>query len=323
MRRHPLLAILTLCVGLVASRPAVQAQFAVLQLRPVAAVTRHLEEGPLRYPRGVAWNRRTNEVWVADTGNHMIGAFTPDGTPLFATNGGGTLREPRRIAFAPDGTIWVLDNDSSRVARLDWRGNPLPSPVLEGLPEKPVIGAIAFAPSGDLVLGENSEGQVHVYDQSLKRRFEFGSKGTEEEQFTAIMGIAASNDWIVVVDATAKPVQLYNRRGEFQRGWGAHEMGRENFSLPQDVALDSKGHVVVIDTLRHEIKFFDLQGMFLDRFGGMGSAPGQVTYPTGVAADASGHLYVAEQGNQRVQVFAIEEVPSPQLNQKPGSSGSR
>jgi len=84
-------------------------------------------------------------------------------------------------------------------------------------------------------------------------------------------------------------------------------MGAQNFSLPEGIALDSKGHVIVVDALRHEIKFFDREGNFLDRFGGLGPRPGQVAFPADVAVDAADRIYVAEKGNNRVQVFVEVE----------------
>lgn len=305
--RHGRLLLVALSVGLLLHVPPASAE-KVLRLRPLAVATRHLEEGPLRQPRGVALDRKSGEIWVADSRNHLLGAFTPEGTPLFCTNGGGTMREPTQVAVDGEGGLWVLDLDRSRIVRLDWRGSPLPGPALDGLPERPVIGAIAFDENGGLYLGENAEGRIHVFDRSLRPRFQFGSRGTDDGQFQAISGIAVAGDWIGVVDARARPVQLFNRRGEFERAWGAHDIGRENFSLPEGIAFDSKGHVIVVDALRHEIKFFDLQGKFLGRFGGFGFGPGQVAHPTDVAVDASDRLYVVEKGNGRVQVFAIEEV---------------
>lgn len=318
-RRHP--ASLMLAALLAAGTLPVAAEKATV-LRPLAAATRHLEEGFLARPKGLAYDAGADEVWVADTSNNLVGAFNPEGTPLFATNGGGTIVEPSRIAVAPDGGLWVLGIDSTRIVRLDWRGNPLPTPVLEGLPEEPVLGAIEFDEQGNLYVGENVEGRIHVFDTGLRPRFRFGSRGTEEGQFSSIADIAVTEKWIAVVDAIAKPVQLFNRRGEFERAWGDHALGAENFSLPQGIAIDDEEHVIVVDALRHEIKLFDIKGRFLGRFGGRGFGPGQVRFPSDVAVDPSGRLYVAERGNARIQVFAIEEIDVPDRS-SPGRSRPR
>jgi DNA-binding beta-propeller fold protein YncE len=271
-------------------------------IRPVVLFSEHLYEGAFESPMGICFDSRTSEVWVADAKNNLIGAFTTDGVPLF-TFRGEELREPSKIAVDPKGRVYVLDNDRSRIKTFSYRGEPLGDAVLPGLPAKPSFGAIAIDPDGNLYVGENETCQVRVYAADGKARARFGECGIDPGQFQAITGIAVTKDSIVVTDAQAVSVQIFDRRGTFVRGFGKHDMGVQNFSLPQSVAVDSLGRVIAIDTLRHEIKFFDSQGNFLTRFGGLGWRLGQVAYPTGIAIDSSDRLYVVEKGNARVQVF--------------------
>lgn len=280
-------------------------------IRPLGLITSHLEEGPLAEPRGVALDLTREEVWVVDTRGGRLGVFTSDGVPIFATSPSDRLREPHRVAVDSAGRLLVLDNDRTAINVLDYRGEWIGTLDLPGLPAEPSIGAIAVDRSGRLYVGENGEGRVHVFSPELKTLARFGSRGTEEGQFQSIAGIAADDEAIFVVDHQVTPVQVFDRRGTFLRGWGRHDMGAQNFSLPQAVALDSKGHVVVVDALRHEIKFFDREGRFLDRFGGYGGRPGNVAFPADVAIDGADRLYVAERGNGRVQVFEIVDAPAP------------
>ena len=113
---------------------------------------------------------------------------------------------------------------------------------------------------------------------------------------------------------------------EVLRGFGAHEMGAENFSLPAGVAIDAKGRIVVVDTLRHEIKLFQQDGKFVGRYGGMGSAPGNVAYPSDVAVDREGRLVVSESVGNRVQLMrenAIGEEPGPEASPTRGGGRER
>jgi len=255
---------------------------------------------------GVSVDAKSGEVWVADTRNNLVGVFTPDGAPLF-TFGSDDLHEPIRVVTDANGRVYVLDNDRQRIKTFSYRGDPLGDLVLPGVGERPIFGTIAFDVDGNFYVGENESCQVLVYGPDFKPRQRFGSCGAEEGQFQAITGIAVDKDRIVVTDAQVLAVQVFDKHGEFVRGWGRHDMGIQNFSLPASVALDASGHVVVIDTLRHEIKFFDGEGNFLERFGGLSKRIGQVAYPSGIAVDPSGRLYVVEKGNARVQVFVVAE----------------
>jgi len=297
-----------------AGEPAPHAKF---HIRPVALFYEHLYEGGFANPMGIAVDPKSNEIWVADTGNNLIGVFTPDGAPLY-TFGSADLHEPIRVAVDSKGRVCVLDNDRNRIKAFTYRGDPLGDLTLPGLPEKPTFGTIAFDADGNLYVGENETCQVLVYGPDLKPRQRFGSCGPEEGQFQAITGIAVDKERIVVVDAQVLAVQVFDKHGEFVRGWGHHDMGIQNFSLPASVALDAKGHIVVIDTLRHEIKFFDYEGNFLERFGGLGRRIGQASYPSGIAADPSGRLYVVEKFNARVQAYVVAEggFPTAALDKK-------
>ena len=272
-------------------------------LRPIALFSQHLYQGDLRAPRGVALDRAHDEVWVADTGNHLLGVFTPDGVPVFTAPPSRHLREPARMAVDLRGRLLVLDNDRSRIKVLSYRGEYLSDLALPGLRGTPRFGALATDAEGNLYVGENESGQVLVFSPDLRPRLRFGERGEEDGQFQSIAGIAVDAAAIYVVDHQVRPVQVFDRRGNFLRGWGRHDMGAANFSLPEAVAVDSKGHVVVVDALRHEIKFFDAAGAFLGRFGGLGARPGQIAYPSDLAIDGRDRLYVVEKGNSRVQVF--------------------
>ena len=273
-------------------------------LRPIALFAQHLYEGDFEEPRGIFYDRTRNEVWIADTRNDLVGAFSPEGVPLFAFGEKDHLHEPARILVDAAGRILVLDNDRTAVKVFSYRGEFLFNLDLPGIGKNAVLSEIALDASGNLYVGENTDCRVHVYDPALKERLRFGSCGTGEGEFQSIAGIAADEERIVVVDHQVIPVQVFDRKGNFLRGWGKHDMGIQNFSLPESVALDSHGRIIVIDQLRHEIKFFDSRGNFLDRFGGLGSRVGQISYPSDVAVDAADHLYVIEKGNGRAQVFA-------------------
>lgn len=281
-------------------------------LRPVALFDQHLYEGALGEPRGVFFDRAANEVWVADTRNGRVGAFTPDGVPLFSFGPTDRLREPVRLAVAKNGDVYVLGIERGKIERFSYRGESLGPLQLPGLPQKPVFGTLTVDADGNLWVGENETGQVLAFSPDLKPLLRLGSSGDGEGQFQAIAGIAVTKDVVVVTDHTALAVQVFDRRGNFVRGWGRHEMGREHFSLPEGVAVDRENRVVVVDALRHEIKLFDLEGHFLDRFGGLGSKAGNVSFPSDVATDAEGHVYVAEKGNSRIQVFV--ETAEPPLD---------
>jgi DNA-binding beta-propeller fold protein YncE len=280
-----------------------------LALRPVTSMYEHLEAGFFRRPRGVAVDPVRGEIWIADTQNDRLAIFSADGLPLHSVRPGGEVRRPAKLAVQGDGRVLVLDDDRTRVAVLDWRGRFEGRLELPGLPAQPRLAALALDAEGNLYLGDDSTGQILVYGPERRLRLRFGSRGDGPGQFRSIADIAATAERIVVTDAVATAVQVFDRRGRLELGFGEHATGVANFSLPAGVAVDAAGRILVLDSIRQEIKVFSDSGRFLDRFGGGGRGPGSVFFPEDLAIDAAGRVYVAERGNGRVQVFEAIEVP--------------
>ena len=278
-----------------------------LEYRSRTMFNQHLYFGSFSRPRALAFDRAHEELWVADSGNGIVGVFRPDGAELFSFASKRYVRDPVRVAVTPNGMLAVVEGDRARVRLFSYRGVYKGDVELPGIGEKPVIGAIAYDADGNLYVGENRSAQVFVYRPDGKLKQQFGSRGTDEGQFRNVCGIAVAADGaIYVADAQALAVQRFDREGNFVRGWGRHEMGAENFSLPSGIALDSKGRVIVTDELRHQVKVFDAEGKLLTQFGGLGTYPGELSFPSDVAVDGEDRIYVAERSTSRVQVFELQ-----------------
>jgi len=299
MKRHLVGALAAAVVASVVSAQEID-------VKPVAMFNQHLYYGSLSRPHALAWDAKHSELWVADSGNGLIGIFRMDGAELYSFASKEYLRDPARMAVAPNGDVVVIEGDRAHLRRFNYRGEYKGDVPLAGLPEKPILGAAVFDGDGKLYVADNRTCQVFVYAPDGKLRQQFGSRGTDEGQFQAIGDIAVGGDGtIYVLDRQAIAIQEFDNQGNFIRGWGKHEMGAENFSSPSGIALDGTGHVFASDELRHQVKIFTTDGKFAGQFGGMGDGPGQLAFPTAIATDADGHIFVAERTTSRVQVFTM------------------
>lgn len=281
-----------------------------LEYRPGGMFNQHLYCGTFSRPRGVAIDRERGEVWVADSGNGLIGIYQPNGAEVYSFGSKEYLRDPVRIAIAPKGSLAVVEGDHTHVRLFNYRGNYKGDLTLAGIGEKPIIGAIAYDNDGQLYVAENRSSQIFVYRADGTLKMQFGSRGTDEGQFRSVCGIAFDAEGnIYVADAQAIAVQVFDNQGNLLKGWGRHEMGAENFSLPSGIAVDSKRHVIVTDELRHQVKIFNAEGKLLAQFGSFGDQPGELSFPSDVAVDGKDRIYVVERQTARIQVF--EPVDSP------------
>ncbi len=276
-------------------------------LRPVAVVYRHAEGTMLRGPRGVFVEPKSGDVYVADTGNHLVAVYDRAGTPLASFGFNREFAEPFKAIADPQGRVYVLGGLPATVKVFSFRGVYVRDfPLGRGAKGRPVlITAMAIDGKGNLYFGDSGNGEVLIYgpDHQLRLRFQ----GKAAEGLISISAIAvAENGEIFVVDARAAPaVQVYSPEGEFLRGWGQHAGGVQNFSLPSGIALTAD-RVRVVDTLRQTISTFSTSGEFLRRDGGLGTMPGAVLYPSDIATDAEGRVYVVERVGNRLQVLAPE-----------------
>lgn len=77
--------------------------------------------GPGRFttPSGIAVDAR-GRVWVADTGNHRVQAFTRDGALVRVL--AGRLKAPEGVAVDAAGHVYVADTGNGRVVQFSWWG---------------------------------------------------------------------------------------------------------------------------------------------------------------------------------------------------------
>lgn len=176
------------------------------------------------------------------------------------------MQSPTSLAFAPNGTRYVIDHRVNRVFHQDADGNLIAS----------------FGGAGSQVgkfndawgIAVDAAGNVYVADTFNHRIQKFDPAGN----FITAWGRPGATD---------------------QPGVGTDTQ----FFGPRAIAFDSRGRVLVTDTGNKRVQVFDQNGNFLTQFGGAGTGAGQLNEPVGIAVDASGNIYIADVWNRRIQVF--------------------
>ena len=238
--------------------------------------------GHFNLPYGVAVNG-LGELYVADTHNHRIQQFTPEGklVRMWGRKGRapGEFDTPRGLTVDVFGNVWVADHTNQRVQKFSHDGKLL---------------GVFGANGGD------------------------GSPGSGPGQFFEPRGMASDAEGnIYVAEMVNHRVQVLRNDGSFLRMWGkggsgGYEQvgsGYGEFRLPYQTAVDAGGLVWVTDTDNERVQVFTREGQFVRAFGAngadgsAGSAPGEFHKPYGAASDCLGNVYVTEQENRRVQVF--------------------
>jgi DNA-binding beta-propeller fold protein YncE len=134
------------------------------------------------YPYGVAVDSSGN-VYVADTGNHLIQKFTPDTTdptdPLkmvFLTKwglfgeGDGEFNRPQGVAVDSNGNVYVVDTGNNRVQKFSSSGGFLTKWGSEGSGDSQFDNpsAIAVDSSGNVYVADTGNHRIAAVEQCPK-----------------------------------------------------------------------------------------------------------------------------------------------------------
>jgi DNA-binding beta-propeller fold protein YncE len=139
--------------------------------------------------------------------------------------------------------------------------------------------------NGKLVVPDEGNNRVEVFNEEGKYLSQFGAKGGENGQFTQPRGAAvdaSGNVWIV--DTGNNRVQKFNEEGKYLSQFGSGGTGNGQFSSPKGLAVDQKGNIWVADSGNKRIQKFNEAGEYVCQF----SAG---TNPIGVAADSKGNVW--------------------------------
>jgi DNA-binding beta-propeller fold protein YncE len=198
----------------------------------------------LKEPSGVA--SRGNDLYVADTWNGRVLAFTIDGVYKAAAAG---LYGPRGIAAAEDGTVWVTDTGNNRVVQYD-----------SALSLMTVAGKAGKGPedlSGPVGIATGPSGRVYVADTGNRRIQVLDSKGkfVKNISFPGWVGSVEAHlevdkdETLWVTDATSHQVVLLDPSGQVIRRIDKDQNGAP-LTGAMGIALDRKARIVYIVNTR-------------------------------------------------------------------------
>ena len=220
-------------------------------------------------PTGIAVDDQ-GRVLVADTHEHRIAVFSPEGELLESHGGLGTAPGefiyPTDVARGPRGTWFVSEyggNDRVQIFDADWRP----------------VGSIGTFGDAAYEAGE---------DFFLARPQSLSWNDARGELYIA----DAVNHRIVVTDGSGRRLRTLGRAG----------LKPGMLSYPYDLAVESEGTLLVVEFGNNRIQRLDVEdGRSLGTWGGTGTEPGRLRYPWGLDAGEES-MVILDSGNSRVLV---------------------
>ena len=236
---------------------------------------------------GIALSERNGsvEIYLAYMVQHFIGVYDETGKLLRRWgkqgNGDGDVWGPGGMAFAPDGTLYVADQNNHRIQMFTPEGRFLGKWGKHGS-EPGQFGGLERAGSrfgGPHFVALDASGRVYTTE---------GVHGR-----------------VQVFSPFGQPLMAWGNKTNEPGGFGSYSFGNlSNTFGPIAVAVDKQQRVWV-GSLNDRVQCFTPEGRYLGGITTSGTEPGQLHRPHGMAFDSRGDLYICDATNERIQRFSI------------------
>ena len=251
----------------------------------------------------------------SDRGKPVGATVAPDGALVVADT-----HEHRLVAFSPEGReLWTLGSYGTETGQFIY-----PTDVVY-LPD----GRLLVAEYG-------GHDRIQAFSSDRRFMYAFGRGGTGDGEFLRPQAIVydAARDELYVADAGNHRIQVFTSDGEFRRSLGAPGAGIGQFRYPFGLVLlvdgraveplrdgvaasvapeEGRRTLVVIEHSNHRLQEVDAQsGKSLGLAGGLGRELGRLKYPWAIASaglgrDGAQRFAVCEQGNSRIAFFTLPD----------------
>ena len=178
-----------------------------------------------------------------------------------------------------------------------------------------------FSPSGNLILADDFNHRIQIYDATHNLIKSFGRKGKNPGEFHYPRGIAIdSQENIYVADSWNHRVQKFDADGNHLLSIGSCGEGKGQLNEPHDVLIAPDADILIVERYNHRVQIFSPEGKSRGWIGGRGtvleeqlaciyetpkhlfSAPA-FEFPTSIASDSHGNYFISDSGNHRILKF--------------------
>jgi DNA-binding beta-propeller fold protein YncE len=178
-----------------------------------------------------------------------------------------------------------------------------------------------FTPKGNLILADDFNHRIQIYDSDHHLIKSFGGKGKNPGELHYPRGIAVdTKENIYVADSWNHRIQKFDAEGNHSLSLGSCGESKGLLNEPYDVFIDAEENILVVERYNHRIQIFSPEGHSKGWIGERGTvleeelasiyetprhlfnAPA-FEFPTSIACDSHGNYFISDSGNHRIVKF--------------------
>ncbi len=272
-------------------------------------------QGQLQQPRNVAV-AEDGSLYVADSANHRIVVFNPDGS--YARDWGefgeapGQFNEPWAIAISEEGTVYVADTWNHRIQAFDEQGN-FQNTWGSFVSTEAQLGdlgvfwgprGIAIDNEGNLLVTDTGNKRIEVFDSEGVGITQFGGGGLDEGHFEEPVGVAVGPDGSVyVADTWNRRIQKFDTNYQYVKEWEVPGWTTEDIFNKPYITVDDQGNVYATDPTGWRVLVWDSEGNPLTVLGQYGNTDTDFAFTSGITVAPDGSIWVVDADNNRLMQF--------------------
>lgn len=172
----------------------------------------------LERPTGLAYDPKSNRLFVAETTAHRISVFDGAGKHLFSFGERGTgkaeFNYPTHV-FVAGNTLYVNDTMNFRLLAFDLDGKPTAAfgHHGDGSGDFAQPKGVAVDGQGHIYVADAVFNRVQIFDRQGRFLLAFGREGAKDGQFLLPSGVFITGDRIYVADSYNQRVQVFQFLG--------------------------------------------------------------------------------------------------------------
>lgn len=268
-------------------------------------------------PYDIALDAERN-IYIADTYNHRIKKFGPEGTFVEAWGSEGSetgqFIRPNSIAVDNAGNIYIADTGNYRIQKFDSNGGFIRAWGSQGYAQGQFRNPIGIAvdQSGSVYVSDSYRSDIQKFTSDGGFLAEWDSVYETERYFPNPQHITVDESgyiYITTYDFAYDKHQIMklDSEGNFVAGFGTYGTGEGQFSMPYGIEVDNFGNMYISELNNHRIQKLGSTGEFIEMWDEYGEGDGEFAFPRGLALDNDGNIYVADSSNNRIQYYYTVE----------------